>query len=122
MRYLSRLCASILILALPNVSSALEWNQAQLTWTLVNSYDDFSPILVPVAYRIYAANKGATKTVVTTVSTNSALRSNIPAGTWCWQIAAVVGIVEGAKSEEVCKGISKTVSTTPAQVSGLKVE
>lgn len=113
---------AILCLVLPAVSIAVEWNQAQLTWTKANSYDDFSPILDPVTYRVYAGLKGATKTVVTTVSTNSVLRSNVPVGEWCWQVAAVVKNVEGPKSEEGCKVIRRATSTTPAKVEGFLVE
>lgn len=113
----------LILLLVPGLASAVEWNQAQLTWTIVNSYDDFSPIIAPVTYRVYAGKRGTTKAVVATVSTPTALRSNIPEGDWCWQVAAVVNNVEGAKSEEVCKNITrKATSTTPAQVTGLTVE
>lgn len=121
--FVGRHCAFLMLLLMPAISYAIEWNQAQLTWVQVTTYDDFKPIIEPVTYRVYAGKKGEIKGAVATVSTTSILRTNIPAGEWCWQVAAIANGIEGARSAEVCKVIGTVpASKIPATVTDLRVE
>lgn len=122
-----KLIARLALLALgavaaPALTQTQPYNTAILTWTIVNSYDDFAPIIESVTYSVYAGKEGATRTrVAADIKTNTATRTNIPDGTWCWHVVAVVKGIEGKPSEPVCKKIQKVASNVPGQVTGLSV-
>lgn len=123
-----RSVAAIIALLSVGVADAqtadIAWNAAKLTWLPVTRDVNQNILTGTVSYRIWAAQSGGTKTVVATITSPGTLRTNIPEGTWCWQISAVVGNLESDKSPEMCKEIKRPPPTVakPATVTDFSVE
>lgn len=122
MRSLSSRCATGIVLfgLMTSLVRGQTSNTAILTWTAPTSYTDFSVIADPITYNVYSQVKGSSEVtrVASGLSTTSTQRSNIPNGSWCWMVTAVVKGMESARSAPVCKDFGLK---TPSVVTNVKV-
>jgi len=92
-------------------------NTATLTWVAPTTYVDGTPVTAVLTYNIYQGVQGAAKTksptpvsgLTTTISTGLLSKT-----TYCWQVSASDGAVEGALSNEACKTFPASAPTAPS--------
>ena len=78
---------------------------ATLTWTTADTYTDGSAITEAVTYNVYGALQGQPKVLIGT-GNSPYVHTAVPAGTFCYEVSAVVGGQEAAPSNEACKVIA----------------
>ena len=90
---------------------------ANLTWTAPTQNTDGSAITLPLTYKVYGGVQGAAKAVLATVSTLGYTDNAAPNGvTYCYQVSAVAGGQESAKTVEACKVMPPAVPNPPTNL------
>lgn len=104
------------LLSLLGAASLAGTPSAVLSWVAPTTFTDGSPLTGTVTYNVYQGPTGAETLTTTGVTalTWSANPASLTAGSSiCWTVTAVVGGVESAPSNEVCKSFPK-VSSPPS--------
>lgn len=92
--------------------SALAQNQALLTW----GYTSNAPENDNPTFQIYQGVQGQSKAKgPTTTNLTYAITTGLVTGqTYCWEVTAVVGVLESGRSNEACKTFPLAVPPIPA--------
>lgn len=102
-----KLLAALLVLPLSAIAGT-----ATLNWTAPTTNTDGSPINGAITYRVYGALQGQTKALIGT-GTSPYVHTQVPTGTFCYAVTAVVTGAESAQTPEVCRVIPAPTPNPP---------
>jgi len=85
---------------------------ATLNWTAPTTNTDGSPITGALTYRVYGALQGSTKALIGT-GISPYVHTQVPTGTFCYAVTAVVAGIESAQTPEVCRVIPAPTPNPP---------
>lgn len=107
---------AFLLMAYASTASAQTTRTATISLERPTKYTDNTdiPASAAISYRVYQGARGQAKTLVGTItSTSTTINSGLQAGQeYCWEVTAVAGGEESARSNEACKSFRVPVTVT----------